>query len=780
MRIAGLLLYLLSLGALAANQADQVFARVSPAVVTVLALGPAGQVESMGSGVVIAPGRVATNCHVVRDAKTLKVRQGDATLGARWVLGDQGRDLCLLDVAGLRAPAVEVRESTGLAIGERVFAVGNPLGFGLAVSEGLLAHAARPASGDVRLFITAAVSPGSSGGGLFDDKGRLIGIVTASMSLGQNFNVALPAEWIAQVSRSGKAPPAAMAIPGAEPAWLAEAEKLALARNWPELEAWAKNWRDAMPGTAEPYRYLGLSLLRQSRAQAAIAPLRGALERHPCHVQALVHLAGALHANGDRDEADKTLARAMQCSPAAGLPYGEMARLRAGDGRLEEAEQAIRKALLLLPFDTWNWWMFGQIRERRLDQAGAARAYQVAVRQDPENAGYQADLARALAASGKGGQARQVMAQLPTGAANSARTWLQVGVRDLQQNRLSDAEFAARKALEIDAGSVEGMVLLGIVLAQTGREQEAADTWHKALAIRPNDPEVLIKLAELRIKQREFSAAGDLLKRVLSQKPVPPQALRLSGAVRFEQRDFVGAVEAYQQLTRSDNATAADWRGLAKSLISINRLPEGEKALREAERLAPEDVDTLFTLSTLYGRQGNSQQALAYVEKVLAKDASLGLAWSSKGYALLTLGRLDEAVSALETAVRLQPNLANGWINLGQAMMAKKQFGNAIVALEKATQLSPRAADARLYLAQAYAQGNLFDKSRAQLQVHRELHPDSIPGYALAISLDLAQGRQAEALDAYQQMKARNPAAAAQFRSLSISRGFPGAASLPE
>lgn len=763
----------------AASKADDLFARVSPSVVSVLSLGPAGRVESQGSGVVVGVARVITNCHVVRDAKAIQVRQGEALLDARWHLADQARDLCLLDVAKLDAPAVALRESSSLAVGERVFAVGNPLGFGLAISEGLISHLdSRKAS--ARLYSTASTSHGSSGGGLFDENGKLVGITTASLVLGQNFNIAVPAEWIAEVDKRGVAPPPPLAPPPPEPAWIRHAEQLAEAGRWADLEAWAIKWRDAMPDSPEPYRFLGGSLTNQGRSKAAIEPLRAALQRHPCHFQVLVHLGSALHASGDKTGSDKALQQATECNPSAGMPYGEMARLRLIDGNLEEADQLIQKALMLSPGDPWSWGLLGQVKERRGDAAAAGRAYQVAVRQQPGNAEYQNGLARALATSGQGGRARQVMAQSPATAGNSAATWLQLGIRELQRKHYSDAEHALRKALELDPRLVEAMISLGMLLAETGRASESASMLKNALAIRPDEPDALIALAELRIRENDPAQAKELLQRAIAQKPVRPQALRLLGKIRFDQRDFAGALEIYRQLTSSEKPQASDWVAVGKALINLGRLSEAEAPLREAEKLDPQDIDTLNTLAALHGRRGNAQQALADIERLLAKDSSVAMAWSAKGFALLQLGRLDESIAALETAVRLQPDLANAWINLGQALLAKKQLGKAISALEKAIQLAPLAVDARLYLAQAYAQSGQYDKSRAQLQVLRQAQPDSLPVYAMSITLDLVQGRSAEARDSFLQMRARNPIAAMQFRNQSVSRGVPGAASLPE
>jgi S1-C subfamily serine protease len=100
---------------------------------------------------------------------------------------DPDRDLARLSVAGLVAQAVAMRSSATLEQGERVYALGAPRGFELTLSEGLIS-ALREAP-DARMVQTsAAISPGSSGGGLFDDRGRLIGITTLLLEKSQNLN----------------------------------------------------------------------------------------------------------------------------------------------------------------------------------------------------------------------------------------------------------------------------------------------------------------------------------------------------------------------------------------------------------------------------------------------------------------------------------------------------------------------------------------------------------------------------------------------------------------
>lgn len=158
---------------------------------------------SQGSGVVIAPEAVITNCHVALGVTELAVIWQGRSFAASIRYRDQGHDLCLLSAPNLLAPAV-IRGRVGdVAVGARVYAIGAPQGLDLSLSEGIVASLRRFDDSSL-IQTTAAISPGSSGGGLFDGRGRLVGITTFQSRSGQNLNFAVPVDWIESLpSRHG-------------------------------------------------------------------------------------------------------------------------------------------------------------------------------------------------------------------------------------------------------------------------------------------------------------------------------------------------------------------------------------------------------------------------------------------------------------------------------------------------------------------------------------------------------------------------------------------------
>ncbi|WP_291244343.1 trypsin-like peptidase domain-containing protein [Fournierella sp.] len=142
-------------------------------------------VSGAGSGVIFtADGYIITNAHVVEGAQQITVKLNDGTTyNATPVGSDSQSDIAVIkiDATGL-TPAV-LGDSDTIAIGETAIAVGNPSNLGVTSTDGIISALNRSVTveGNTMNLIqtSAAISPGNSGGGLFNSKGELIGIVNA-------------------------------------------------------------------------------------------------------------------------------------------------------------------------------------------------------------------------------------------------------------------------------------------------------------------------------------------------------------------------------------------------------------------------------------------------------------------------------------------------------------------------------------------------------------------------------------------------------------------------
>lgn len=189
-----------------ARTGEELFAELSKSIARITVHDMSGRAVGIGSGVVTDRGTIVTNCHVTSVGGSIAVKLGAEQYSASVEVADEEYDLCRLSVPGLNAPAVKLGTVDSLKTGQKVFAIGSPQGMDLTISDGIVSSLRDLPQGRI-VQTTAPISPGSSGGGLFDAYGNLVGIVTFQHRTGQNLNFAVPADWIPQMrSRSATNP----------------------------------------------------------------------------------------------------------------------------------------------------------------------------------------------------------------------------------------------------------------------------------------------------------------------------------------------------------------------------------------------------------------------------------------------------------------------------------------------------------------------------------------------------------------------------------------------
>src|SRR5258706_13421009 len=180
----------------------QVFAKVSDSVWVVRTYDKEGLALGLGSAVVIGSDTLVTNCHVLRNAARFTASHEKTVLEGTLELWDPPRDICQFKVRDLKSPSVTLGNTEQLMVGQSVYAIGNPKGLELTLSSGLISSLRHDEQQRLsHIQTTAPISPGSSGGGLFDDEGRLIGI-TSSGVVGdgaQNLNFARPVDYVREL-----------------------------------------------------------------------------------------------------------------------------------------------------------------------------------------------------------------------------------------------------------------------------------------------------------------------------------------------------------------------------------------------------------------------------------------------------------------------------------------------------------------------------------------------------------------------------------------------------
>ena len=163
----------------------------------------------LGSGFFVSEdGHLITNFHVIEGETKISVEvyhqkngQLDRTnyKDVKIIAIQKFGDLALLkieDPGATKFQRVLLGDTERTAVGERVFAIGSPLGLERTVTEGILSTKTRQMGGDLYLQTTAQINPGNSGGPLFNMRGEVVGVNNMKITFGEGLGFAIPVEQV--------------------------------------------------------------------------------------------------------------------------------------------------------------------------------------------------------------------------------------------------------------------------------------------------------------------------------------------------------------------------------------------------------------------------------------------------------------------------------------------------------------------------------------------------------------------------------------------------------
>lgn len=250
----------------------------------------------LGSAVVIAKNQVVTNCHVVTDAHEVEVVANGVAHVATAVKPDWHHDLCILIVADLEAPVAQMGVSKSLKQETSVFTAGYPDHTTSPVNTFGEVKEIFPMDDSVVIRATSPFRLGASGGGVFDDSGVLVGVVTLKTRSSQAYYYYMPVEWVQSLMEK---PAQALGLKSEKPFWAFNIEQRPffmrvvqpyLARDWQALRKLALDWVTKEPDTPESWFYLAVAEYEGKDYEHAQAHFTKVLALHQDHRYALEYL----------------------------------------------------------------------------------------------------------------------------------------------------------------------------------------------------------------------------------------------------------------------------------------------------------------------------------------------------------------------------------------------------------------------------------------------------------------------------------------------------------
>lgn len=262
-----------------------------------------------GSGVVVAKDRIVTNCHVVANALGVSVTANGETYTASAITPDWYHDVCLVKVEGLKAPIATIGTSKHLKYEQPVFTIGYPKLSPAPVSTFGYVKGLFPMDDSVVIRASSSFKLGASGGGVFDETGNLVGVITLKSPGKHAYYYNMPVEWVQALLDK---PDQAITTQAEPTFWTGPANKRPffmqvvhpyLTENWTSLLSVATQWTQEEPDNTEAWFYLAAAEYSVNDTVKAEAHLRKVTGMNVQHSQAIYYLALIAEDSGKHMEA---------------------------------------------------------------------------------------------------------------------------------------------------------------------------------------------------------------------------------------------------------------------------------------------------------------------------------------------------------------------------------------------------------------------------------------------------------------------------------------------
>lgn len=263
----------------------------------------------VGSGVVVAKDQVATNCHVIQNAAAINVIKFGDSYRASTLKADWQHDLCILRFDYLETTAVQLSPSKDLQYEQSVFTISFPNNAPKPLAVYGAVKALYPFDNSVIIRSSTDFRLGASGGPMFTDEGKLVGLITLKTPGRNAFYYNIPADWISALL---KQPEVELPAVGALPFWDAPEEELPyfmrvvqpqMKNDWQSLLKIATQWVEKEPETLEAWYTLGLAEFMLKDTQNANTHLGKVYRQNARHTSALMYLALIAVQQGNKEDA---------------------------------------------------------------------------------------------------------------------------------------------------------------------------------------------------------------------------------------------------------------------------------------------------------------------------------------------------------------------------------------------------------------------------------------------------------------------------------------------
>jgi serine protease Do len=614
--------------------------KVQPSVVVIFTFDADGKPLGQGSGFLYgADELVVTNHHVLDKASFARIKLSNKKMVpvARVHAVDEQGDLMMVSLGTIAEEAVSLPVNREMPeVGSDIVVIGSPLGLEMTVSQGIVSAVREVEWFPERIMqISAPISPGSSGGPVFNMKGEVVGVVMSQMVNGQNLNFAIPGSRVVGLERCKPRTLAEWT------AGLSDQDLEAADEQYQQGEdSWVKSqYEEALPfldeairinaSHEEAYRAMGYCLKALNRPDDARKAFQNLTRINPDFAESYKHLASLETGLGNYDAAITALREVTRIEPALAGGWCDLAVACRNFGSTDDAIAAFKEAVRLEPDLYRARYGLAYAYEWRGDWTDAAESYRAALRIWPDSVWAHASLSGVLInmdeKAAAEAECREVIRLAPEDA--DLRQHVALDLAELGLYEDSIAQFREAIKLRPEFYFYEQM---GGTYHLMGRYDDAIQAYKDGMEISPDYTVLHMSLV------KTYNAAG----RYEDSLETCGAAIAIDGETHYwcsvlgdvytllERHDE--AVDAYTKAVELDSFWGETPYKLGEALERAGRAEEAPEAYGKAlEALAsyaerfPDDGATRLLLGKTHLKLGDKDAALQDYETLKGLDEKL-------------------------------------------------------------------------------------------------------------------------------------------------------------
>ncbi len=289
------------------------------------------------------------------------------------------------------------------------------------------------------------------------------------------------------------------------------------------------------------------------------------------------------------------------------------------------------------------------------------------------------------------------------------------------------AEQIYRLILQSKPKDADALLLLGLLLHETGRHALAIESLRRAQRVQPNQPEIRQTLTGPLLALGRLKDAIVEAREVVRLKPMSAEAHHALSVLLLRAQDARSALPHAKRASELNPHWVAAHIQLGQVLSNLRHYSEALAAITAALAIEPKSVDALTEKGMILRSIGRIDEAITAYESAISASPRNLMALNNLGGCYLTKARAEEALRCFETAVKIAPELAMPRNNLGAVLKEMGRLDDAVPHFRQALQLDPAYTDALNNLGTTLGVMGEFDQATASLRAAADATPAFVP-----------------------------------------------------